>query len=469
VIVNGAEYALDSSTRVVNGDLDAAASTVSALKVGMTVDVNADGNYANLVGYTSAVSGEVDSVDTANSTLTVLGQTVIVSSGTAFAGSKTSGASTLAITALGNISVGDYVVVYGYESCTGSTSTTTCTGGATEVLASLVYVPTVAGVYRTVGYAADVHTSTDSFAIGGLTVSYTTTGTNATACTPSPCSIATGDYLEVRSSTAPTSSNGALALAATVIKTASRSPVLISGATVTLQGPVANLDVGASTFSVRGVAVNGSAFATTVAALRANEIVEVTGTVTSSGSVTATAIMVENQATFSLTAPLTAKSATADTLVVFGQTFTVKSSTRFVDESQHVQTFNLSSFATVLAVGDQLIVSGYASGSGNIATRVERIAAPSTAGVSIQGIVSADSASAEAITIGGVTVDLGAASPLTYPGSGSGTSVTSFIDAIAVGSTIVEAVGTAGTTSGTMTASSASLLSASCGWASNGN
>lgn len=470
VIVNGTEYAVDGSTTVVNGDLDDASSSYSALKVGMTVEVmTASSGYASLVRYTSAVSGEVDAIDTANSTLTVLGQKVVVSSGTSFAGSKTSGASTVAITALNNVSVGDYVVVYGYESCTTSTNTTSCTGDATQLLASLVYEPTVAGVYRTVGYATDISTLSDSFAIGGLTVSYTTTGNSATACSPSPCSIADGNYVEVRSSTAPTSSSGALTLAASVIETNSRSPVLISGATVSIQGPVANLDVSVHAFSLQGVTINGSALAATVAALTANEIVEVTGTVTSSGSVTATAITVENQATFSLTAPLTAESAAADTLVVLGQTFTVNSSTRFIDESQEVQTFNLSNFATVLSIGDHLIVSGYAGASGNIATRVERIPTPSTAGVSVQGVVSADSTSADTLTIGGVTVDLDSSTTLTYPGSGSSTSVAAFIDAIAVGSTVVNAVGTAGSTSGTMTASSAGLFSANCGWASNGN
>jgi hypothetical protein len=84
-------------------------------------------------------------------------------------------------------------------------------------------------------------------------------------------------------------------------------------------------------------------------------------------------------------------------------------------------------------------------------------------------VVSADSTSADTLTIGGVTVDLDSSTTLTYPGSGSSTSVAAFIDAIAVGSTVVNAVGTAGSTSGTMTASSAGLFSANCGWASNGN
>jgi len=64
VIVNGTEYAVDGSTTVVNGDLDDASSSYSALKVGMTVEVmTASSGYASLVRYTSAVSGEVDAIE----------------------------------------------------------------------------------------------------------------------------------------------------------------------------------------------------------------------------------------------------------------------------------------------------------------------------------------------------------------------------------------------------------------------
>jgi hypothetical protein len=466
VFVNGNEFRVDNSTSVLDGDADDAASTPAALQVGMNVDVSANGGYASLVRFTSVVRGEVDAVDAANSTLTVLGQPVVVSSGTAFAGTRTSGTSTVAVAALGNISVGDYVVVYGYESCTGSTSTSSCTTDTTQVLASLVYEPPATGVYRAVGYAS--HVTTGSFVLNGLTVDYTTTGSGATLCSPTPCAIAEGAFVAVSSTTAPVSGATALTLSASVIRTTATAPVLESGTTVTLQGPVANLDVTTKTFTVRGVTVDAAALATTLATLSDTQIVQVAGSVTAANALTATAITVEGQATFSVMAPLSAASATADTLQVLGQTFTVNSATRFDDQSQGVRPFNLGNFATVLAVGDQLIVSGYAGSTGPIATRVSRIRTPATATVAVQGVVTADSATAGTVTVGGVTVTLGTATTLTFPGAGLTSTVAAFIAAITTGSTVITAEGTAGAAAGTLTATSAGLLAAHCGWATNG-
>jgi hypothetical protein len=461
VFVNGTEYAVSASTSVVDGDADDAASSASALLVGMRLDVSATDDTAGLLRYTSAVRGNVDAIDTANSTLTVLGQTVVVGSGTAFSGSKTSGSATTTITGLSNVAVGDYVVVYGYNACTSSTSTSSCTGGVTQILASLVYEPGSTGIYRVEGYAENVDATTRSFTINGLTVDYTVAGSN---CTPTPCAVSAGDFLAVRSSTAPTSSGGALSLVATSIVTATQAPVLVAGATASLEGAVLNLSTSADTFTLRGIVVDGSALASTVAALSDGQIVEVTGTVSSTGTIVATAITVEQKATFTLTAPLSAESASADTLVVLGQTFTVNSSTHFVDRSKNVRPFNLSNFATVLSVGDQLVVSGYTGSSGNIATRVVRVATPTTAVVAVQGVVTADSSSGDTLTVGGVTVTLNSSTVLATPGSTT-TTLATFFSEIVPGTTVATAIGTAGSSSGTMTASEAGLMSSNCEWA----
>jgi Domain of unknown function (DUF5666) len=467
VFVNGKEFMVDNSTAVVDGDADDEAASAAALHVGMDVDVIASGNEASLVRFTSAVRGEVDAIDTTKSTLTVLGQTVDVSSGTAFAGSRTSGTTTTSISGLSDVSVGDYVVVYGYEICTVSTSTSTCTGNGTQVLASLVFEPGMTGVYRTMGYASAVSSSGSSFMINGLTVDVTASGSGATRCVPSPCAIADGDYLEVRGSSAPVQSSSALTLAASVVKTVSRIPVLISGETVTIEGPVANVNSGASSFTVRGVSIDGSALASTVATLSTNEIVEVTGTVTSSNSITATAISVEKQATFSIMAPLTAESATANTLQLLGQTFTVSAATRFDDDSMFVRPFNFSNFATVLSAGDQLIVTGYTGSSGNIATRVTRIRTPAMPIVAVEGVVTADSASAGTLTIGGVVVTLGSMTNLEYPGAGMTPTVAGFVNAVVLGASVVGVEGTPGSNPGTLTAAAARLLAPHCGWAAD--
>jgi hypothetical protein len=470
VIVNGTEYAVDSSTSVVDGDSDDAPSTASALQVGMTVDVTASATAATKVRFTSAVRGEVDAVDANQSTLTVLGQTVVITSGTSFAGTTTSSGAATAVTSISNINVGDYVVVYGFIECTSTTSSSTCSGGATQVVASLVYEPGTAGGYRTVGYAENVTASADTFTINGLTVSYTTSGTSATSCTPSPCAITAGEFVEVRSTTVPSSSNGALTLAATRIKQSAFAPVLESGETVSIQGPVNNLSTTADTFTVRGVSIDGSTLASTVGTLSDGQIVEVTGTVNADGSIAATAITVEHFATFALVAPLTAESATGDTISLLGQTFTVNGMTKFADRASHqsAQPFNLSNFTSVLSVGDFVEVSGYSGSSGFVATRVELLPTPKTAFVAAEGVVTAVSTSADTLTIGGVTISLDAATKLLYPKSGGSGSISAFLAAITTGSSIVGVAGTQGSSTGTITADYALLANPNCGWARGG-
>lgn len=468
VFVNGTEYAVDSATTVVDGDQDDAASSASNLQVGMTVDVTASNGAATRIRFMSAVRGEVDQINTTESTLTVLGQTVEITSGTSFAGSKSSGGTSTAVTSISNISVGDYVVVYGYIDCTSSTSTSSCTGGATQVIATLVYEPGVTGIYRTMGYAENVNASADTFTINGLTVAYTTSGASPTSCTPSPCAITAGEFVEVRSDTAPVASGGTLTLTATRIKQIQYAPVLVSGEIVSIAGPVSNLNTTADTFTVRGVSIDGSDLATTVATLSDNEIVQVTGTVNATGGITATAITVEHRATFMLVGPLTAESASNDTITLLGQTFTLNSATRFADRAQFQfgQAFNLSNFTSVLKVGDQVAVSGYSGSSGFVATRVELLPTPKTAFVAAQGVVTA--VSDDTLTIGGVIITLDASTVLRYPQSGGSPSISAFLDAITVGTSIVTVVGTQGSAANAITASYAWLAAPNCGWASGG-
>jgi len=470
VFVNGTEYAVDGSTNVVDGDSDDAPSSASMLQVGMTVDVTASGTAATMVRFTSAVRGEVDAVDASQSTLTVLGQTVVITSGTSFAGNTTSGGATTAVTSLSNVNVGDYVVVYGFLECTSATSGSTCSGGGTQVVASLVYEPGAADAYRTVGYAENVNASADTFTINGLTVSYTTSGANPTSCTPSPCAITAGEFLAVRSGTAPSSSSGALTLAATRIEQSAFAPVLESGETASIQGPVNNINTTADTFTLRGVSIDASGLAATVGMLSDGQIVQVTGTVNADGSITATAITVERFATFALVAPLTAESATDDTIGLLGQTFTVNSMTKFADRSmqQFGQPFNLSNFTSVLSVGDLVEVSGYSGSSGFVATRVELLPTPKTAFVAAQGVVTAVSSSADTLTIGGVTISLDASTRLHYPMSNGSPSISAFLAAIKAGSSIVTVVGTQGSATGTITAADALLANSNCGWARGG-
>lgn len=455
IVVNGAEYATGSSTSVVDGDADDARSSISALQVGMTVDVDTSGggSTAALVRFTSAVRGEVDAVDTAASTLTVLGQTVQVTSATSFAGND---AAQTAVTQLGNVQVGDQVVVYGFLQCTSSGAS--CS--STQVVASLVLETPGSASYRVEGYAQNVDSTGTRFTINGLSVALTTTGTSATVCSPSPCAIADGAFVAVRSTTAPVTVSGALTLTATRIRATTLAPVYSTGSTVSLAGPVAGLDTGTDLFDVRGVTIDGSGLAPTVATLADGQIVEVTGTVAADGSIVATSITVQQHATFAVLGPLASDSATADTLTVLGQSFKLDSSTRFVDWAQGVRPFNLGNFASVLQVGDQLIVSGYPAASGTVATRVERIATPATPTVGVQGVVTTDSSGAGTVTVGGISAALGNSTAVYYPGAelGSGGTLSGYFAAITVGSTVVVIKGTPGSGAAAIDATSALAL-----------
>jgi hypothetical protein len=458
IVVNGIEYTTGSSTAVVDGDADDAAASMGALQVGMTVDVDASagGASAARVRFTSAVRGEVDAVDAAASTITVLGQTVQVTSATSFAGTN---AAQSAVTQLGNVQVGDYVVVYGFLECTASgTNGGGCT--ATQVVATLVYEPGGSGVYRVEGYARNVNAAGNGFTIDGLTVVIATTGTPATVCSPSPCAITEGELVAVRAASAPAIASGALTLTASRIVATTQLPVYSTGATVSLAGPVSGLDAGADLFDVRGVVIDGSALAPTVATLSDGEIVTVTGTVAADGSIVATSIAVQQHATFALLGPLGSDSASADTLTVLGQTFKLNSATRFVDWAQGVRPFNLGNFATVLQAGDQLIVSGYVGAGGDVATRVERVGKPATPTVGVQGVVSADAGGSGTLTVGGIEVTLSASTALYYPGAetGSGGTLSGFFAALTVGSTVVSITGTPGSGAGSIDATTALAL-----------
>jgi len=467
ILVNGTEYGTDGSTTVVDGDNDDAPSSLGALRVGMTVDLNSNGSgnpMASFVRFRSVVRGEVDSIASDGSSMVVLGQTVVITSATSFAGSDSSGAITGDMGGSGSVQVGDYVTVYGFLECT---SATPCS--ATQAVATLVYGSTTPSIYRVEGYAQVSSGANDTFTINGLTVDYTTSGMSATYCTPSPCSITNGELVEVRSTTAPTMVAGALTLDATRIKSISELPVYTAGTTVSIEGLVSQLTPGtggAETFDLRGLSVSvSSSVATTVPDLANGQLVLVNGTVNSDGTISANTITIVRFATFTLIAPMDTDTAT--TITLLGVTFTVNSDTRFADWAQFVQPFNSTNFTTVLNKGDQLIVSGYSTSSGDVATRVERIPKPLVPFDAVEGIVTADSPTADTLTIGGVVATLSGTTTLRYPGAGNSPTLTGFFNAVTVNKTVAAVFGSEGAGPATLTATGAVALNNRCQWVFN--
>ncbi len=435
VFVNGREFATGMQTQVLDGDSDDAASSTTDLQVGMTVDIDADSGTATMLRFTSAVRGEVDAVDSTMSTLTVLGQTVRVTSGTSFAGNVSNGPTSAPVAQLSDVHVHDYVVAFGYLECPGSS----CSSGATSIVATLVNEPASVGKYRVQGYVTNYSSSTNSFTINGLTVDIATTGASPTVCNTMNCTFADGDFVSVRSTMAPTGTFAAmgstLTLTAGDVKLRPVAPTFAVGSTVTIEGPVSQLS--GTRFMVRGITVDASGIAASVTGLVNNQIVEVTGTISSSNTLTATSIEVERFATFALMGAL---------------------------DSKGMRPFNSSNFSTVLTGSDQVIVSGYPSGSGNVATRVERIPTPSSPKAGVEGVVSADSASADTMTVAGITVTLNSNTKLFYSGAGSAPTLPGFFNAITTNTTVAAAFGVPGSGAGTITAADAAVLRLGSHW-----
>ena len=157
VIVNGVRW--DDSSASVTDD-DGNRKSRSDLKLGMTVEVDggpvnksAATGVAMAIRYGAETLGPVTSVDTAASTLVVLGQTVEVTASTVFGESITGG--------LAGIAAGAVVEVHGlYDAA------------AAKVVATRIEVKTGVTEYRLRGTLGALDTTAKTFQIGSETISY---------------------------------------------------------------------------------------------------------------------------------------------------------------------------------------------------------------------------------------------------------------------------------------------------------
>ncbi|MEY8878228.1 MAG: DUF5666 domain-containing protein [Leptothrix sp. (in: b-proteobacteria)] len=164
VIVNGVRYDT-SSVQVVDDDEDSTSSSDSALALGMEVEVEAgvltrttDGSlpsaHASRIAYGSALLGPVGNLNAAAGTLTVLGQSVIVTDATVFDASLTGG--------LAALHDGDVINVHGlYDKVSGVTT-------ASRIEVKTGTVP----FYRLRGLVSGLDATAKSLRIGGQLVSY---------------------------------------------------------------------------------------------------------------------------------------------------------------------------------------------------------------------------------------------------------------------------------------------------------
>lgn len=412
VFVNGREFST-TGAKIIDNDTGVATTDDSVLEVGMSVDVkpmsatalDASSPRADEIRLHPLARGYVDTTDTTASTLTVMGQTVQLTSATNFSDRRACvSATTSPCTAVAGLSdltattgvasPGSYVTVHGFLFSTGA--------GA-NIVATLVSVGDVpsgsgAAAFKVEGAVASVGSS--SVVIGGLTVNLAqATCKNDSGTVACASAFTAGQVVSAFSATAP--ALPATSFSASTAALRSKLPVQTAGATIELQGRVSSAS--GTGFVLRGVSIDGAALAAPSLPVVGDDV-RVTGTVASNGTgVTASAIKllhaaVSRSVTLEGDFSAVAAGAGANTYVVtvLGQAINVDASTRLADRSTRSaprsgsSAFNITTFQTVLAASTSkhLIVNAAADGSGQLTAVALKIAPASTA-ASVQGVVDA--------------------------------------------------------------------------------
>lgn len=399
VFVNGHEFDT-ASAQVVDDDTGDTSGHVSALEVGQVVDVDPSASstsaapVAQWLHVHPLARGYVDAIDATTGTITVMGQTVSLDSGTLFSDHRACvNAATNACTAVadaaglavtGGTTGGSYVAVDGYLFSSAP--------GSAQIVATLVSVRDVASApaaFKAEGVVSVTMAtaSTAGITIGGLAVDldHATCRVNGHTL---PCAgaFAAGDVVSVFSATAP--ALPATSFAATVAVARKHLPVQTAGTPVEFDGRVsASLPASgsaAATFVVRGVTVDTSALPAGTSLPAVGDMVRVTGTVSSDGrSVTASAIRITHAAhsvSYGFVGDVSAVAAGAVSgtfdVTVLGQTIVVSSQTRLSDrQSRHwfehdpqANPFNIATFQAYLAASasQHVAVKAAKDSSGNL-------------------------------------------------------------------------------------------------------
>jgi len=336
VIVNGVRF--DDTSATVTDDAGNT-QALSALKLGMRVEVDSgkvDGTTATATAHAfrfgGQVLGPVTAVNTTANTLTVLGQTVDITSTTVFDTTLSGG--------LTAVTPGAVIEVHGLpDAATG------------HIVATRVESETGATAYKLRGTVASLDTTAKTFSIGGASISYA-----SLASTAVPSTLANGVTLRVVLAT--TAVNGvwtAQSLGVKVPKPAENSQAQVRGAITAFTS--------ATSFTVDGVVVDATnaTFPDGSSGLALGVQVEVDGTVTN-GVLVATKVEIESRHAdddshkMQLHGAITALDTTAKTFVVRNVTVTYSDTTTYVNGT-----------VASLAVGANVDVKG---GVGSTRTQV---------------------------------------------------------------------------------------------------
>ncbi|MBV8503338.1 MAG: hypothetical protein JO006_16660 [Paucibacter sp.] len=395
---------------------------IAGLEVGQVLDVKvaststAMAPAAEMLHMHPLVRGYVDA--SASNSITVMGQTVQLSSSTLFSDHRAcvfaASSPCTAVSGIGGLATtsgstpGSYVVVDGFLFNSG--------GSTVNVIASLVAVFDAPGTspgaaaFKVEGSISAV--GTNSITIGGLTVNTANAKCFGSGASMS-CAFSTGQVVSAISSAAP--SLPATSFDAKAVMLRDRLPVTMAGATLELQGGVSA--VNGTSFTLRGISVDASGLPAGTSLPVVGDIVRVLGTVGASGtSISATSVRILRAAASAsfafegdITNVVTGSAANIFTFTVLGQTVTVNAQTKLADFSLHgwddghsqSNPFNIGTFKTYLAASStqHAIVRTAADASGNLqALSVALVKASSVDGVA--GVVDTSPAPVNSTTTG---------------------------------------------------------------------
>ena len=424
VVVNGVKFD-DNGTDILLVDEDDASSsgdkagTRDDLEVGMVVEVENEtrgkGRHANEIRIEKIVTGLVQTVTPTNSTLLVLGQTVLVDAQTSFTGRDRSNA---LITDITGLAPSDFVEVSGFSKPDGS------------ILATLIQKKNFQRDVTTLkvkGKISNLRATT--FTINAQVVDFASV---PALITPNGTILKVDDLVAVKSKLTPAILGDTLVAQKVRVKN-SRLQTR-DGHKIEIEGIIESIinTIDTKTFVINGITVDGSNLPG-FGALAAGQKIEVEGVMVN-GILVPTKAKNEQESSIRVEAPI--QSLGADSITALGVTFNVNEFTRFEDKVSRTRPFNKENFATVLLVGDSVAIRGFkvAADDTLTATRIERV--ESRDFVSVQGPLTSKAPSS-AVTILGVTVNIGPSTHFNDPLTLS----TLFSDLTPIGTTLLKAEG----------------------------
>ena len=367
VFVNGVEFDTTGASITAND----AVATEGDLEVGMKVRVEAEGTTARSVAFDPEVIGPVESIDTVNDRIVVLGQTVQIEGTTVLRG----------FGGILDLTAGDVVVVSGFFDAEG------------VIRAVYVELKPAASVVEVKGAVSNLDDVLRIFTINGLSVDYSGMA--------EPPALQNGDFVEARG----TLSSGTLV--ATHVEVEDPVGTALPGSEMGVEGIVTSF-TSAYDFEVNGLKVRTTE--STVyengrqGDVGLNVLVTVEGTVGDDGVLIAEKVeFLSNEETaVGIEGAVEGVDAQNSTLTVFGIVITVNSSTVFNDESPAgLRSFSLGD----VSAGDVVEIGGFVDGGRVVAVKVERMD-PAESEFSLRGPVDAGSETATSFSILGVQVDV---------------------------------------------------------------